>query len=331
MMKNFLTVEDVLTDESFLAWFYGEDESHIKEWEEWLSLHPEQKSLIEEATAFMKSTVLSERKVEGSRVEEKLEILHSRMYQAATANPVVAMNSRKRWLWTAAAAILLIVAGYSFWNMGQPAPVLDTAYGQISDNQLPDGSTMILNANSTAELSKGWDEGKDREVWLKGEAFFKVTRTPQKSRFIVHTDNLDVIVTGTQFNVSHRDNKTAVLLTEGSVTIRTHDGKELAMKPGDYVEMADQLVERTATNEDYILAWKESKLAFDKTPLPEVAQIIYHHYGVKVSLADPSVHTKSLTGIMPNNNLDDLLKAIEIAIDVKITRSDSAIIIATNQ
>src|ERR1043166_3391835 len=128
---------------------------------------------------------------------------------------------------------------------------------------------MILNANSKAELSEDWKDGKDREVWLHGEAFFKVTKTPHRSRFIVHTDNLDVILTGTQFNVLHRDGKTAVLLTEGHVIIRTKDGKELAMNPGDYVEMGDQMVERKQAKEENILAWKENKLAFDNTPLTE--------------------------------------------------------------
>jgi ferric-dicitrate binding protein FerR (iron transport regulator) len=166
---------------------------------------------------------------------------------------------------------------------------------------------------------------------LKGEAFFKVKKTAQKSRFIVHTEQLDVIVTGTQFNVLTRDQKTTVLLTEGSVTIHTKDGQELAMKPGDYVEMNGMEIVKRDGQQDNVLAWKENKLAFDNTALSEVARIINHHYGVKITMADNRVSTKSLTGIMPNNNLDDLLKAIEIALDIRITRNGDNIVFSENK
>ncbi len=52
-----------------------------------------------------------------------------------------------------------------------------------------------------------WKEGTSREVWLKGEAFFHVSKTPTKARFIVHTERFDVVVTGTQFNVMNRAGK----------------------------------------------------------------------------------------------------------------------------
>jgi ferric-dicitrate binding protein FerR (iron transport regulator) len=50
---------------------------------------------------------------------------------------------------------------------------------------------------------------------VKGEAFSR-EKTSQKNRFIVHTGQLDVIVTGTQFNVSTREDKTSVLLTRAA-------------------------------------------------------------------------------------------------------------------
>jgi transmembrane sensor len=203
---------------------------------------------------------------------------------------------------------------------------MGTTYGEVRSNALPDGSTMILNANSNATLSNDWKDGNDREVWLNGEAFFKVAKTPQKSRFIVHAGDLDIIVTGTQFNVLNRDGKTTVLLTEGSVILHTKDGKELAMKPGDYVEMDRQLVELKQVKEDNILAWRENRLAFDNTSLKEAAQMISYHYGVKITLED-NVSNVPLTGIMANNNLDDLLKAIEAVANVRITRTDKGEII----
>ncbi len=44
-----------------------------------------------------------------------------------------------------------------------------------------------------------------------------VKKTTEKRRFIVHTGGMDIIVTGTQFNVVNRDGERNVLLKEGSV------------------------------------------------------------------------------------------------------------------
>jgi ferric-dicitrate binding protein FerR (iron transport regulator) len=328
MTKNFQYVEDVLADEAFLAWYFDHDQESVSAWKEWLALHPESQALVNEATVFMNNLPQQEIAVSKERVEGTLQKLYLSLLQDKA--PVVEMKPlRKRWWIGAAAAILIIIGSLTFLKFNPSRPVLDTPYGQISTNQLPDGSTMILNANSTAKLSEGWKDGKDREVWLDGEAFFKVTKTLQKSRFIVHTGNLDVIVTGTQFNVLHRENKTTVLLTEGSVILRTSDGKELAMKPGDYVVMDDKAVETKPVKEEDVLAWKDNRLSFDNTSLKEVAQIIHNHYGVRVTLADDEVAGQSLTGIMPNNNLDILLKAIEMGTSIKIDRTDKEIVFSS--
>lgn len=326
MVKKFQTVEDVVADESFLNWYYKESEERIHEWESWLSVNPDQAPLVQEAIEFMDQLSLKKMPVSAEETERQLTAIHKRIDENNT--PVVRMrSSRKRWWISAAAAVVLIAASVTYFTWGTSScPSIDTVFGEVRSNALPDGSTMILNANSNATLSTDWEEGKDREVWLNGEAFFKVAKTPQKSRFIVHAGELDVIVTGTQFNVLNRDGKTTVLLTEGSVILRTKDGKEMAMKPGDYVEMDHQLVEKKLVKEENVLAWKDNRLAFDNTPLKEAAQMISYHYGVKITLED-NLGNATLTGIMTNNNLDELLKAIEFALDVRVTRANTGEII----
>ena len=138
-------------------------------------------------------------------------------------------------------------------------------------------------------------------------------------------------MTGTQFNVQHRNNKTTVLLTEGSVILRTNDGKELAMKPGDYVEMDNQLVERKEAKQDAVLAWRDSKIVFDNTPMSKAIQQIENHYGVSIQLGDAAIGEKTLTGILPNSDLDEVLKAIEMATDIRVVRNGDDIILLNKE
>ena len=329
MRTNFQHVEEVLADQAFQNWFFKKEGPQAREWEEWLSNNPQHHDLVKQAVNLMNELNHQEKPVSPDLTENQWQLLNERLLNKETA-PVVPMRhtTRKRWWLSAAAALLLLTGLFTVYKLVQPSTKkFDALYGEIATKQLPDGSTMILNANSTAKLSEGWTEGKDREVWLEGEAFFKVTKTAQKSRFIVHTANLDVIVTGTQFNVLHRNNKTTVLLTEGSVILRSADGKELAMKPGDYVEMDNQLVEKKEARPENVLAWRDSKIVFDNTPLSKAIQQIKDHYGVSIQLGDPTLADKRLTGILPNNDLDDLLEAIEAAAEIRIVKEGDDIIL----
>lgn len=329
MIKNFQQVEDVIGDEDFQTWFAGQPNPG---WEEWLAANPSQAPLVKQAVAFMNDIKVKELSVPQGEIAKAYQQLTERLdREGQGSTPVISIKRQriKRWM-SVAAAVLLLAAGFSIWKYTQPAdPSLGTAYGQISTHKLPDGSIMMLNANSCATLGKDWKEGNDREVWLNsGEAFFHVKKTPQKNRFVVHTNDLDVIVTGTQFNVLTRDNKTSVLLTEGSVTIRTPAGEEIKMVPGDFVEIDHNNLEKKKANEESILAWKDNRIIFDNTPIAEAARMIQEHYGMKVIIADSSLNGKTLNGMMPNDNLEILLRSIEATNEFKITRKDTEILIS---
>ena len=144
---------------------------------------------------------------------------------------------------------------------------------------------------------------------------------------MVHADQFDVIVTGTQFNVVNRDGKTNVMLTEGSVTIKAKDGKEIKMQPGDFVEVNNEQPEKRNVPQENILAWRDKKLYFDNTPLRLAAKKIEEHYGVTVTLTDDSTGNRTISGMMPNDNLDVLLESLQ-SLDFHVTRNNNEIIIS---
>lgn len=331
MDKNFSNIEDIIADEGFQAWYFRTEGVHRMEWEHWMSENPQQAALVAEAKEYLDQLVLTEQAIPEAQVNTAMQRLMSGIdandAQVITMQPGTGVvRKMKRWMAVAASVIVLATAGLIYlYNTAQDS--VQTAFGELREQQLPDGSKVTLNANSTITYSKGWDRGNEREVWLKGEAFFHVAKTPARSRFVVHTDRFDVVVTGTQFNVVNRTDKTSIMLTEGSVTLHTPDGKLHKMVPGDFVEVDNQQLQKKTGREENILAWKDKKLIFEKTPLHTALEKIEEHYGVKITIGDANISNKPISAILPNDNLNVLLEALEATGDFHVIRKQGEIII----
>jgi transmembrane sensor len=332
MPKDYLEPEDLLTDEAFLSWYFGPGREADGFWKGWAAGSPVRKALLDRAVALLEMTRMREKAIPGEKVERATAVLLERI-GGLGGQAVVVRNTFRRRVWIAAACILVVVTGgmtvlRMLTNRQQQ---LATAFGEITLRTLPDGSEVTMNANSRLRLSSHWQDGTDREVWIEGEAFFHVQKTPRKSRFIVHTDRFDVIVTGTQFNVVNRGEKDNVMLREGRVIVHPLDGGDLAMIPGDFVQWNGIGLEKGRIKSDSLLAWKKHELLFDKTPLKDVVGIIKDQYGVQIALEDQSIADSTISGIMRNDNLDVFLQALETTSDYEVIRKDGKIAIKASR
>jgi ferric-dicitrate binding protein FerR (iron transport regulator) len=305
------SIEDLISDDSFLAWYFKTDQQAVDNWNHRIANDSMQRKLVDEAVQLLQRITIKEEPVDAQR----LNIARERLAKAINlandpqpATPVVSMRSGRAKWWAAAAIIFLTSAGIWQYIRTTGKLVMQTAYGETRQEVLPDGSQVMLNANTTLNYRK-WKEGADREVWVNGEAFFHVKKTPQKTRFIVHTGHFDVVVTGTQFNVINRNSRNNVLLTEGSVTVQGKD-QEVQMKPGEFVEFNAAGIQKKDVNNAPVLAWTEHKFIFEKTPMKEVAELVADLYGIKVNLAYNAAATDSLSGIIPNDNLEEVVQLL---------------------
>ncbi|WP_205508989.1 FecR family protein [Longitalea arenae] len=325
------TVEELLSDESFLAWYFKSDPQAIDQWNTRIASDPLQKKRADEAVQLLTTITLKEQQVDEQRLleaEQKLLKATGIADENHLSGRVLPMRSRRiKWWAAAAAAAIIFLTSIIFWQYSRTAGKLSiqTAYGETRQEILPDGSQVMLNANTTLDYTK-WTAGKDREVWVNGEAFFHVKKTAQKDRFIVHTGHFDVVVTGTQFNVINRNNKSNVLLKEGSVTVQ-RDAHQVKMLPGDYVEFNNSGIQKRTVNSAPVLAWTERKFIFENTPMKEVASLVTELYGIKVTLADEAVAASSISGIMPNDNLEVFLQSLEALPEYDVVKSDKEILI----
>ena len=108
---------------------------------------------------------------------------------------VIPLNTN-RWLLSIAASIVVLFG--LFFILGDDIVTIETNYGEQRTIVLLEGSEVILNSKSTLTYDKdNWEN--NRELSLEGEGYFKVKKG---STFTVVTDNGNVQVLGTQFNVN---------------------------------------------------------------------------------------------------------------------------------
>ena len=325
MPADYREPEDLLSDESFLSWYFGSGREGSGRWDQWQAGDPGRREIVTRAVALLDSTRLGEKGV------SPLEIA---LAEAALSRRIdlLPVKGRFDWRWIAAACILLIlVSGMIFSRVMPGRQQLATAYGEITVKALPDGSEVTMNANSSLRYAQHWSDGADREVWVDGEAFFHVRKTPQRSRFIVHSGRFDVIVTGTQFDVVNKNSRNDVLLQEGSVIVHPLAGGDMDMVPGDFVSWDGHILKKTSIRNDSVLAWKQHQFIFDRTPLSRVVDIIKDQYGVNVQLEGPGIGDSSISGIMRNDNLDVFLQALETTSDFDVIRNDGTITIKVSE
>ncbi len=333
MLQHYSQPEELLADDSFLNWYFKTGEAEAGAWEEWVAADAGNRALALQAVELLELTRLPERKIPAEQIQQASERLMAGIARVGDgkegfgdAQTGAAYHSRRlsfygsgRWV-AAACALVILVTGMLIYRAYHPGrSEIRTEYGQVGEQLLPDGTEVMMNANSRLKYIPGWKAGADREVWVSGEAFFHVVRTPEKSRFIVHLDDCDVIVTGTRFNVVNRPGKQNIMLQEGAVTLHSCCGKDLSLQPGDFVTVGKNGgLEKVSARPDSLMAWKERRLFFYNTPLPELVNTVYDQYGVRLQLAGDSTAKKTVTGILRNNSLEELLKALEMTKEFEV-------------
>lgn len=332
------SVEDFAADRDFVQWVKKPSQQQAQFWQKWLNNHPHKRHVVEEARALVQSIEFEMAPEAHAMAQNVWERIKASNAQTVNRPPIPAAEAlpqrrpsfiRKMRLAGIASAVMLAMAIPVYFFLHGPV-VYQTQYGETSEIELPDGSLVVLNANSTLTLSEEWDT--DREVWLKGEAYFSVRKkanpadAARRYKFTVHTSTLDVNVVGTQFTVSQRD-KTTVVLNEGKIELSVND-KNIAMKPGDKVEVsASRELRHETVNPVVYSAWKDHVWILDGLTLDEIAVRIRETYGLEVEIKNQPVADVQITGVVPTNNLESLLSALSTAFDRKFTRRRDRILI----
>jgi ferric-dicitrate binding protein FerR (iron transport regulator) len=215
---------------------------------------------------------------------------------------------------TIAAAIVLVLLA-SLWIGRDVIRYRNyaTAFGEIRTLTLPDGSRVVLNANSSLRVPRFGFGQATREVVLAGEAQFLVRHTPTDQKFIVRTpDRMAVEVLGTEFVVYSRKRGSRVILQQGSVQLRNAANRVISVSPGDVVTLDKKGVFQKKSRQPVqnYSAWKENRFVFDRTSLQEVAQLIAENFGTRVRIPDTTLAQQSISGTFRAKNAREMLDMV---------------------
>ncbi len=213
---------------------------------------------------------------------------------------VVAMSSKKsssRWIGWASAAVIALALG--FWFMTNQNDVLsapmiaETNFQEKKSVTLNDGTVVWLNGSSKLTYFTDFS-GNERVVQLTGEAFFDVTKFPDKP-FIIEANNSKITVLGTSFNVRSRiaEGMTEVVVKTGKVRLENGVGdKKVELTPNQkgVHDVSNNTVIEMEEIDMNELAWHSDKLIFMHTPLNEVLDDLERQFEVKITLADKTLN-----------------------------------------
>jgi transmembrane sensor len=304
-------------------------------------------------------------------VEQPVSAAISTAFSEPIAAPISApilhtlRGGKKRWLWAAAASVALLATAFLFFPKNTPPQylsisepktdtfqakkekttttidfsdnaetVIKTPFGKTQAVTLPDGSTVLLNANSQLRFSENWSKTETRMVWLTGEAEFLVKHNALSQgvnqKFIVHTEGVNVEVIGTRFNLMSRGEKCKLALYEGKVELQLtkHPEQEnISITPNEVVQIDKGVVRISAIKKvEVYQAWTKEHFEFDDTPLSEVALLVENTYGITFVFKENALKTKRLTASIPDDDVAILVKIITNIFNIKAQQNGKEII-----
>ncbi len=217
---NEYPVEDLLTNESFLNFYFKKKMDDQLDWEDWADESPANAARAAEATRLLDRLSL---KWGAGQIREHWAEVQAQI--SAEQTPIFRLKTQIGWgKWAAIAASFLVAAavGFGIWQSSRADEMLaltNDHHDRLMIFKLPDGSKLQVKPHSKVLISHDFGQ-KTRDLHLTGEAIFEVAKDPARP-FRVYADALTVTALGTTFGIRANEGEAElkVVLTEGKIRV----------------------------------------------------------------------------------------------------------------
>lgn len=194
---------------------------------------------------------------------------------------------------------------------------------------LPDGSTVLLNDNSTLNYNHNSFNDKSREVTLTGEAFFDIKRNEKKA-FIVHTGKVQTRVLGTAFNINARDASNDIEVTVSRGKVQVGDTQKIygVITPNQQIKVNKNTLNLQQNNVDtaIVTQWKSNYLILDDINMEEASVLISKKYKVQIVLNENIKNCRITASFLNDEDLDHILKVVSSVMEINYRYNDAGTI-----
>jgi len=237
------------------------------------------------------------------------------------------------------AAVIVIAFGlfylfHSIKTNRQNTPGLTYVALETSEQAftLSDGSEVYLNKEAKITYPEKFGV-QTREVSFEGEAFFNIAHNADKP-FIIHCGEVEVEVLGTSFNLCAcpGDNEIVIYLESGKVRFSSLDAangnirEQIILLPG-YKAVYDKttgIICRSEFKNQNYLAWKTGVLDFEKTPLPEVFEMLEETYDIRID-TDQQYSELALTARFDNETPESIFEVLYTIFGISYTMNGQTV------
>lgn len=185
--------------------------------------------------------------------------------------------------------------------------LLVVPFGKKAKVKLSDGSQIWINAGSRIIFPHNFS-GKNREIYLVGEAYFEIAHDQDKP-FLVKTSTVTIQVLGTSFNVSSYpdDDFVSAVLKEGKIRIDENDAGifsspvELSPNQMAVFKKDGNGIQVSKTNHEFYTAWKDGVLKFENAEINSLIVKVERFYNISIELKNQSIGKERITGKLDLN------------------------------
>jgi len=307
---------ELADDDSFIRWAKSTSREGDPDWDTWLESNTGKAFDVQTAKNIVLGIRFKEEPVSQntedkvwSKINENIRTNINTGQKKSTKNTSIF----KLLSYGAVAAIALVLL---MMNIGPEYDTsVQTPYAMVKTINLPDGSTVQMNADSKIKYdTKSWNE--NRFVSLDGEAFFSVQKG---SKFTIKTEQGNVQVLGTSFNVNTRNNELSVICKTGKVAV-SNSQKETILIPNQSVRIANQkheFIDNIPSIENRS-NWINGSYTYDNESLAMVISDLERQYDINISI-NKKLATTKYTGGFIKGNMDNSLSEVMWPLGLKYT------------
>jgi len=334
---------DYMADSSFKEWtLYHKNSAY---WQAYLQQFPEEAANIKQAREEILTLATPVQQSSSLRKVQNWAAIKQVIDYGSPSKPSAA-ELQHPWRFfsyktvTLAAALLVLTAFSVYFFLYNRAAnpeyiTYQSEYGTTKWVVLPDSSTVQLVGKSALKTLSHWKNGQQREVWLSGNADFKVKHIHENGapiqaydRFIVHTPlQGEIEVLGTEFRVNSLLPLVNIHLRSGSIAIRQL-GHALKLRPGQ-TAILEANKKPSIQDPAVSMDWKNKELQLNNAPYYQVALLYKDVFGRRLVAPQQLDTLQRLDGFIPFGNAEQARKALSTLLNIPM--KDYPIVAVSNE